>query len=163
MAVKLIIFAAFLMPCVVIAEHHEENIIGTVLDDFHDAAANADEERYLNHMAEYAVFMGTDEWERWPKNPDFAAYVKRRFKSGAGWNYRSVERKISVSPAGDVAWFDEVVFSEINGRFRGTGVLVKVDGVWKIGHYALSFLVLNENWQDVVELTKETKRTKKQN
>lgn len=163
MVFKLTTLMALLMSCAAFAEHHGEDAVGAVLDDFHNAAANADEERYLSHMTEYAVFMGTDEWERWPKHPDFTAYVNRRFQHGVGWNYRSVKRKIRVSQAGDVAWFDEVVFSETSGRFRGTGVLVKKDDEWKIAHYALSFLILNENWQDVVELTKETKRAEKQN
>ena len=129
--------------------------IGKVLDDFHDAAAHADKDRYLGLMTDDAVFMGTDEWERWPKHPDFTDYVDGRFKNG-GWSYKSVERQIRVADSGDIAWFDEVVFSERNGRFRGTGVLSRQDGTWKIAHYAMSFLVLNENWEEVVELTKKT-------
>jgi len=130
--------------------------IGRVLDNFHDAAAHADKDRYLGLMIDNAVFMGTDEWERWPKHPDFTDYVDGRFKNG-GWSYKSVERQIRVADSGDIAWFDEVVFSESNGRFRGTGVLTRQNGTWKIAHYAMSFLVLNENWEEVVELTKKTK------
>ena len=138
----------------------ERAAIDAVLDDFHDAAANADAERYLGHMTDDAVFMGTDEWERWPRHPDFADYVASRFADG-GWSYRSVERQVQV--ADDVAWFDEVVYSETNGRFRGTGVLVETDGEWKIAHYAMSFLVFNENWQEVIELTKRTRAEKEAN
>ncbi len=130
--------------------------IGKVLDNFHDAAAHADKDRYLGLMTDDAVFMGTDEWERWPKHPDFTDYVDGRFKNG-GWSYKSVERQIRVADSDDTAWFDEVVFSESNGRFRGTGVLTRQNGTWKIAHYAMSFLVLNENWEEVVELTKKTK------
>jgi hypothetical protein len=102
-------------------------------------------------------FMGTDEWERWPKHPDFVAYVESRFENGSGWTYRSVERTIRVSESADIAWFDEVLFSERNGRFRGTGVLILQDDGWKITHYAMSFLILNENWEEVVELSSKTK------
>jgi len=130
--------------------------IGNVLDNFHDAAAHADKDRYLGLMTDDAVFMGTDEWERWPKHPDFTDYVDGRFKNG-GWSYKSVERQIRVADSDDIAWFDEVVFSESNGRFRGTGVLTRQNGTWKIAHYAMSFLVLNENWEEVVELTRKTK------
>jgi len=130
--------------------------IGKVLDNFHDAAAHADKDRYLGLMTDDAVFMGTDEWERWPKHPDFTDYVDGRFKNG-GWSYKSVERQVRVADSGDIAWFDEVVFSESNGRFRGTGVLTRQNGTWKIAHYAMSFLVLNENWEEVVDLTKKTK------
>ena len=146
-----------------VAAHHEEEAIGQVLDDFHDAAAHGDKDRYLGHMTDAAVFMGTDEWERWPKHPEFVDYVNGRFQDGAGWSYRSVERQISVADSGDVAWFDEVVYSEANGRFRGTGVLVKQAGTWKIAHYAMSFLIFNENWQDVVELTRTTRTEKEAN
>ena len=131
--------------------------VGAVLDDFHDAAASADADRYLGHLTEDAVFMGTDEWERWPKHPDFSDYAAQRFADG-GWSYRSVERNVQV--AGDVAWFDEVVFSERNGRFRGTGVLTRIDGEWKIAHYAMSFLIFNENWTEVIDLTRRTREAK---
>ena len=134
--------------------------IGAVIDDFHDAAANGDKARYLGHMTDDAVFMGTDEWERWPKQPDFQEYVGGRFRDGSGWSYRSVERNVRVSELGDVAWFDEVIFSETNGRFRGTGVMLLEDGEWKIAHYAMSFLVFNENWEDVIELSRKTRDEK---
>ena len=163
MAFKLTAITILLIFSSALAEQQEENTINSVLDDFHSAAASADEERYLDHLTEDAVFMGTDEWERWPKNPDFRAYVNRRFQNGVGWNYESVERKVRISQAGNVAWFDEVVFSATHGRFRGTGVLVKIDDIWKINHYALSFLILNENWQEIVELTKKTRQASSQN
>ena len=135
--------------------------IAAVIDDFHDAAAHGDNARYLGHMTDDAVFMGTDEWERWPKQPDFVDYVGGRFKDGNGWTYRSVERNIQLADAGNIAWFDEVIFSETSGRFRGTGVVVLENGTWKIAHYAMSFLVFNENWQDVIELSKQTSAMKK--
>ena len=140
-----------------VADGSEIDEIGKVLDDFHDAAAHGDKDRYLGHLSQDAVFMGTDEWERWPKNPDFSDYVDGRFENGRGWNYKSAERKIHISESADVAWFDEVVFSETNGRFRGTGVLTMRNGSWKISHYAMSFLILNENWDEVIELTRKTK------
>lgn len=159
---KLIILALTISG-IAIADHHEESAVGEVLDAFHDAAAHGDKDRYLGLMTDDAVFMGTDEWERWPKNPDFTEYVGGRFKDGAGWNYRSVERKIVVADSGDFAWFDEVVFSDSNGRFRGTGVVVNEGGDWKIAHYAMSFLIFNENWQEVIELTKKTRAEKDAN
>ena len=151
--------ALLVLAATALAEHHggERAAIDAVLDDFHDAAASADADRYLGHLTDDAVFMGTDEWERWPKHPDFADYVATRFANG-GWSYRSVEREVQI--ADDVAWFDEVVFSETNGRFRGTGVLVKEDNSWKIAHYAMSFLIFNENWEEVIELTKRTRAEK---
>src|SRR5580692_1603200 len=44
--------------------------VAAVLDDCHDAAANADEARYFGHFAPEGVFLGTDASERW----DVAAF-----------------------------------------------------------------------------------------
>jgi ketosteroid isomerase-like protein len=147
-----------LLPVTVVADDASD--IGKVIDSFHDAASHGDTDRYLGYMTDDGVFLGTDEWERWPKQPEFVNYVGTRFKDGAGWNYQSVERNIRVADSGEYAWFDEVVYSEQNGRFRGTGVLSKQDGSWKIAHYAMSFLILNENWPDVIELTRKTRAAK---
>ena len=159
----LILIAALTAVVTSHADNHEEQAIGELIDNFHAAAAAADQERYLGYMTDDAVFMGTDEWERWPKQPDFTDYVAGRFEGGTGWTYRSVERIISVAESGDIAWFDEVVFSETNGRFRGTGVVVKFGDEWKIAHYAMSFLIFNENWEEVIELTKKTAAEKAAN
>jgi hypothetical protein len=155
-----------LLFCMIATADSEESAqvaIGQVIDDFHDAAAHGDKARYLGHLSEDAVFMGTDEWERWPKHPDFSDYVDSRFKDGSGWTYRSVERTIRLADSAEIAWFDEVLFSEQNGRFRGTGVLTLQDGSWKIAHYAMSFLVLNENWEAVIDLTRKTRDGKATN
>ena len=157
--------AKYVLPILIaagmaMADHHDEAAISEVLDDFHDAAANGDKERYLGHLTDDAVFMGTDEWERWPKNPEFTDYVGSRFRDGAGWSYRSVDRNIRIADGGRLAWFDEVIFSEANGRFRGTGVLVREGEDWKIAHYAMSFLVFNEDWEAVIEMTKKTRELK---
>lgn len=160
MKIRHLALLALLCPMIATADSGESDVeaIGLVIDGFHDAAAHGDKERYLGHLTEDAVFMGTDEWERWPKHPDFVDYVDSRFSNGSGWTYRSVERVIRIADSGDTAWFDEVVFSEQNGRFRGTGVLTLQDGTWKISHYAMSFLILNENWEEVIDLTWETKK-----
>ncbi len=143
------------------ADEASREAVDAVLDDFHAAAAAGDRDRYLGLMTANGVFLGTDEWERWPKEPDFTDYVSGRFSDGGGWTYRSVDRNVDFSPDGGVAWFDEVVFSETNGRFRGTGVLLLQDGEWRIAHYAMSFLIFNEDWPAVVELTRKTREAKK--
>jgi hypothetical protein len=127
----------------------DEKAIIAVLDDFHDAAAKADKDRYLGHFTEDGAFLGTDEWERWPLKPDFTDYVDMRFKNG-GWSYHSEKKIIAFSKDGFLAWFDETTISKRSGgRFRGSGVLEKVDGTWKIAQYVLSFLVYNEVGGDV--------------
>ena len=158
MTIRQLLLLTLLLPLIAASDESDaqKTAIGEVIDGFHDAAAHGDKDRYLGYMTDDGVFMGTDEWERWPRQPYFTDYVGGRFKDGAGWNYRSVERHIRVADSGDTAWFDEIVYSEQNGRFRGTGVLSLQNGQWKIAHYAMSFLILNEIWPDVIELTKKT-------
>jgi len=155
---RFILLLAAVFPLVSCAQPTDTTIneINQVLDGFHDAAANGDKSRYLGLMSDNAVFMGTDESERWPKNPDFISYVDARFVDGRGWTYESVDRHVQVHESSNVAWFDEVVYSQTNGRFRGTGTLVRNNDTWQIAHYAMSFLIYNENWEEVIELTRRT-------
>jgi len=41
------------------------------------------------------------------------------------------------------------------GVSRGSGVLSKTEGVWKIEHYVLSVTIPNENITEVIALNKE--------
>lgn len=128
--------------------------VARVLDDFHDAASHADLERYVSHFAHGAVFLGTDPGERWTL-PEFRAYVKRRFDAGDGWTYVPRERHVSVSPGGDVAWFDEILHNDHYGTTRSTGVLVREDGGWKIAQYHLTIPIPNDLADRVVEMIRE--------
>lgn len=140
----------------------EEKAVIAVLDDFHDAAKNADKERYLGHFTEDGVFLGTDEWERWPLHPEFSEYVDMRFANG-GWSYHSEKKNINFSKDGTVAWFDETSISNrTGGRFRGSGVLEKVNGTWKMAHYVLSYLVYNEIGSEVSKII-DAEKAKREN
>ncbi|WOJ97176.1 nuclear transport factor 2 family protein [Congregibacter brevis] len=136
------------------ADDRAKEAINGLLDDFHQAAADADKERYLGYFSADGVFMGTDDWERWPL-PEFTVYVGERFSGGTGWTYVSEERFITLGPTEASAWFDEIMVSKRWGRFRGTGVLLKENGVWKIAHYSLTALVPNERFADVAEVATE--------
>ena len=124
--------------------------IEAVLDDFHHAASEADEERYFAHQAEGSVFLGTDATERWPK-PDFQAYARPFFGTGRGWTYVPMERHVYVGADGRTAWFDERLFNEKYGETRGTGVLVLQDGTWRLAQYNLTIPVPNDLALDLVE------------
>lgn len=124
------------------------------MDDFHAAADQGDKTRYLAHFAQDSVFMGTDDWERWPYK-EFAQYVEQRFKGGTGWSYKPVQRYTNFNAQHNIAWVDEIVESEKWGRFRGTAVLENLSGDWKIKHYSLTMLVPNESWPTVSAVTKQ--------
>lgn len=117
--------------------------IEKTLDSFHDAASKADGRTYFAHFAPDGVFIGTDANERWSVD-EFKAYADPFFKKGKGWTYTKRTRHIDVSPAGDVAWFDEILNSASYGTARGTGVLLKLKGNWKIAQYHLTFPIPNE-------------------
>lgn len=128
---------------------HAADLITEMLDDFHDAAARADEERYFGHFAESAVFLGTDPAERWPL-AEFRAWAKPHFERDSAWTYEAVERHVEVAPCGEVGWFDEVVRNARYGDLRGTGVVVLADGEWRIAQYNLTFLIPNDRAEAVL-------------
>lgn len=127
--------------------------IARVLDDWHDAAAKADEPRYFAHLTPTAVFLGTDGTERW--NVDqFRAYAHPHFAKGKAWSFRSTRRSIVVH--GDAAWFEEDLATQNLGPSRGSGVLLRsgaaTTGTWKIEQYNLSVPIPNERFKDVKAL-----------
>ena len=131
--------------------------VAAVLDDFHDAAAKADEARYFAHFAPDGVFLGTDATERWTVD-EFRKYVHPHFERGNGWRYEARDRFITFSPGGEVAWFDEMLDNTSYGELRGTGALRRIEGAWRITQYNLTFTVPNDAARDVVARIRGSKR-----
>jgi len=127
--------------------------IDRVLDDWHDAAASADEARYFGHFASDGIFVGTDDTERWTVT-EFRSYAHPHFAAGRGWTYVPAERHVTLSPDGEVAWIDEKLDNDKYGRVRGSGVLRNIEGTWKLVHYVMSFPIPNELSRDVVSLVR---------
>ena len=121
--------------------------ISAVLDDWHKAAGAADEARYFGHFTADAVFMGTDATERWTRD-EFRAWARPFFARGKAWSFRAVSRSVSLSREGTVAWFDEALDTPNMGPCRGSGVLVKEGGAWKIAQYNLSVPIPNDLMDD---------------
>ena len=127
----------------------EETRVAAVLDDWHAAAAAADEPRYFGHFARGAVFLGTDATERWSVE-EFRRYAHPFFAKGKAWSFRPAARHVSFSPDGSVAWFDEALDTPNLGPARGSGVLVRdAAGQWKIVHYDLSVPIPNDLMSEV--------------
>ena len=95
-----------------------------------------------------------------PKNVIFKKYAQNRFDTGTGWTYKSLERNIFINSSNTTAWFDEILINEKYGKFRGTGVLSKVDGMWKIDQYNLLLPIPNDL---LLKYTKEVKEYLKNN
>ena len=135
--------------------------VAAVLDDWHLAAAGANEDRYFDHFAESAVFLGTDPTERWEKAA-FRNWAHPYFKRGKAWTFKSTRRVITVSAGGGAAWFDEDLSSLDLGSCRGTGVLTREKGRWVIQQYSLSVPVPNDLMEAVlaqIEVKAKTTQT----
>ena len=128
-----------------------EEAVASVLDDFHAAAARADFDRYFGHFAAAGVFIGTDATEHWTVE-EFRAYARPHFDAGRGWTYVPGARHVYVSPDGRTAWFDELLEQASLGLTRGTGVLLLVEGRWRIAQYHLTIPVPNELAPQVVAM-----------
>lgn len=124
--------------------------IDAMLDDFHDAAAKADFDRYFSHWTSTSVFLGTDSSERWTGD-EFKEFARPHFDKGKGWTYTARDRKVTLTADKTVAWFDEMLTNEKLGMCRGSGVLVKIGEEWKITQYNLSVPIPNEIVEDVAK------------
>ena len=134
-------------------EAQVEKKVHSVLDAWHRAAAEADFKGYFDKMTADGVFIGTDATENW-QNKAFREFSKPYFDRGKAWSFTAVERNIYFNEAKDLAWFDELLDTQME-LCRGSGVLKLVDGEWKIAHYVLSIAVPNENVTELVALKKE--------
>lgn len=122
-----------------------------LLDNWHNAAAEADFDRYFSYFAgDSAIFMGTDATERWTI-AEFRPWAKPHFEDGQAWDFTATERHIYFSENGRTAWFDEALDTPNLGPARGSGVLVKQQGKWKIIHYNLSIPIPNAIVDTVVQ------------
>lgn len=124
--------------------------VSAILDALHEAASQADFDRYSSLYADEAVFLGTDATERWTRQ-EFMDYTKARFDTGTGWTYHMLERHIAIAPGGGTAWFDERLENANLGETRGSGVLVMEGGGWRIAQYNLTIPIPNEMAREVAE------------
>lgn len=131
--------------------------VEATLDQFHAAAAKADGKTYFGLFAPEGVFLGTDATERWTVDA-FKKFAEPYFSKGKGWTYVAKNRNVQLSPDGSVAWFDELLENASYGTCRGTGVLRKIKGAWKITQYHLTIPVPNSLADAVVKMIREEKR-----
>jgi hypothetical protein len=128
----------------------EKETVNLFLDEWHAAAAKADYKGYFDKIADDGRYIGTDANENWDKKA-FEAFAKPYFNRGKAWDFKAVERNIYFSKDGKTAWFDELLDTWMKAC-RGSGVLEKQDGKWKIKHYVLSMTVPNEITKEVLPL-----------
>ncbi|TBW27906.1 nuclear transport factor 2 family protein [Gramella sp. KN1008] len=130
----------------------KRNIIKN-LDAWHKAAAKANFEDYFELMTDDAVFIGTDPTENWSLK-EFKDFARPYFEAGKAWNFTAIERNVYHQENHRVAWFDELLDTQM-GICRGSGVMVKENGKWKIQHYVLSITIPNENVDQITIIKKD--------
>lgn len=128
----------------------EKEQINELLEEWHQAAAEANFDHYFSMMAPESVFIGTDATENWNKQ-EFMEWSKPYFDRGKAWSFTTLERNTFVAEDEQLAWFDELLDTQM-GICRGSGVVVKEDGEWKVKHYVLSIAIPNENVDTVTSL-----------
>jgi|TARA_B110000914_G_C15306464_1_gene373563 hypothetical protein len=138
---------------ILIINNNDKDKINIVIDDLHKYASEANGEKYFKLFNNNAVFHGTDLNERWTIK-EFKEYALNRFKTGTGWTYKAIERNVFINSTYTTAWFDEILINEKYGKFRGTGVLSKVNDNWKIDQYNLLLPIPNDL---LLKYTKEVK------
>ncbi|SEF60940.1 SnoaL-like domain-containing protein [Halpernia humi] len=124
--------------------------ISKTLDDLNLFAAKADFNGYFNLFAENSTFIGTDATEVWNKK-EFMTWAEPFFKSKKTWDFTSLKRNITFSSDGKLAWFDELLNTQMK-ICRGSGVLEKINGTWKIRQYVLSMTIPNDISNEVTKL-----------
>lgn len=135
--------------------------LNTLLDAWHEAAANANFEQYFGFMADDFYYLGTDPSERWSKE-QFANFSKPYFDKGEAWSFTAFDRNFYFSPDHSVIWFDEKLNTWME-ECRGSGVIVfeKLTngehgyGGFKLKHYNLTVTIENDKIQDFIKLRKK--------
>ena len=128
---------------------NERQAITTMLNNFNAAAASANYTNYFNCFTNDAVFIGTDATESWTKK-SFMLWAKPHFEAKKTWNFTAVKRTIYFGTSNDIAWFDELLNTQMK-ICRGSGVVVKQNNEWKIQHYVLSITIPNSLSKVVVQ------------
>ncbi len=153
--VCVLLSAAFFLQAGCAADKQGETLsrqeVNVLLNDWHQAAADAEFERYFSYFrSDSSIFMGTDATERWTV-AEFKPWSKPYFDRGSAWSFEAVERHIYFSRDGDISWFDEVLDTPNLGPARGSGVLAREGANWKIVHYNLSIPIPNAIVDTVVK------------
>ena len=143
-----IISILFFIGLMQIASAQDE--LDKLVDQWHFSASNANFEAYFEVLDASFVFLGTAPGERWNKM-EFAAFSKPYFDAGKAWDFKAKNRNWSYSKNKKTAWFDEDLYTWMRGC-RGSGILVKEKGEWKLVYYNLTVLVENEKMKEFIQL-----------
>jgi hypothetical protein len=128
----------------------DEEKVDKILENWHKAASKNNFDDYFDDLADDSFYMGTDATERWSK-ADFASYAKPYFDKKKAWDFKTLKRNITFSKDKKIVWFDELLNTQMK-ICRGSGIMIKEDGKWKIKQYVLSMTIPNEKAEEVTNI-----------
>ena len=129
--------------------------INKLLNNWHDDAKEAKLDNYINLIDLEGFYIGTDASEIWTKK-EFESFSKPYFEKKQTWDFKTINRNIHFSKNNDVVWFNELLDTWM-GKCRGSGILEKVNGKWKIKQYVLSVTIPNSKMSKVIKIKKSLK------
>jgi hypothetical protein len=127
--------------------------INTLMNNWHKAAATADEDVFFGSMTEDCIYIGTDASERWLRD-ELKAWSAEFFKKDKAWDFKPIERQVFFSDNGKTAWFNETLNTWM-GVCRSSGVLAMTKDGWKIKQYHLSMTIPNDAVKEYLEMVKK--------
>lgn len=125
-------------------------LIDQLLDDWHHAAATADEVLFFGSMTKDAIYLGTEAGERWLRD-ELKEWSKEFFAKDSAWDFTPSNRMIYFSSDRKIAWFEESLATWM-GPCLGSGVMELTEEGWKIKHYHLGVTVPNAKIKSFIEL-----------
>ncbi|NOQ26524.1 MAG: hypothetical protein GQ564_14290 [Bacteroidales bacterium] len=136
-----------------IDKESETKKLNEFIDNWHHAAAVADENIFFGSLDENAVYLGTDPKERWLKQ-EFIDWGMKYFERDTAWAFAPYNRFWEFSEDMNYAWFDELLDTHM-GICRGSGVLRRYKDGWKIKHYNLALTLPNEQMNEYRNMISE--------
>ena len=134
------------------SDEEKLNSINTLLDHWHQAAANADADLFFGSMTEDCVYLGTDATEKW-KRDELRSWAASAFERETAWDFTPYEREV-YSETDDLAWFDEKLDTWM-GECRGSGVVKRTTEGWKLKQYNLAVTISNDKIKDFMAIEQE--------
>ncbi len=135
-----------------------EKEINLLMDNWHKAAATADEDVFFGSMTADGIYIGTDASERWERD-EMAAWSKEYFEKDSAWDFTAIKRTVYLDKDEELAWFEESLDTWM-GECRASGVVAKTKESWKIKHYHLSVTVPNDNINQFLPIATPSSRKK---
>ncbi|MEM7162958.1 MAG: nuclear transport factor 2 family protein [Bacteroidota bacterium] len=134
-----------------------KQLINRLLDDWHQAAAVADEDVFFGSIKNEGIYLGTDKTERWTKEEFMDWGMKYFTERDTAWAFNPFDRQIYFGQSGKTAWFEEQLDTWM-GNCRGSGVIEYIDSKWQIAHYNLAVTIDNDKIDHFIELTTEAEK-----